>query len=61
MYAYSYRRNYLYTLHFSTAYGSVACMRSLDSNGVPRCSIVMAKVRLTPLSRSSFRTVPELS
>ena len=42
-----------------SAYGAIAYLRLSDSSSVC-CSIVMAKVRLTPLNRSSLKTIPKI-
>lgn len=42
------------------AYGSVCYLRIVDRNNGVNCSIVMAKVRLTPLDRASLKTVPRI-
>ena len=43
-----------------TAYGAVAYIRQIDSDGDIFVSIVMSKSRLTPLNRSSLKTTPRI-
>ena len=45
-----------------TAYGAVAYLLRCHSNccSISACSIVLARVRLTPLRRASLRTVPRI-
>ena len=42
-----------------TAYGAVAYIRTLNKTYI-NCSVIMAKARLTPLNRSSLKTVPRI-
>lgn len=42
------------------AFGSVGYLRCEDQNGKVQVSIVMAKVRLTPLNRAALKTVPRI-
>lgn len=42
-----------------TAYGAVAYLRC-SGDSIGSCSIIMAKVRLTPLGRASLKTIPRI-
>ena len=43
-----------------TAYGACAYFRFSSFDGVVVCSLVMSKVRLTPLKKGSLRTIPRI-